>query len=63
MSESRLVRIFDRLQAETNSYLPHFDVRLLLGHPGDYPHKRNCAMCMYLDTQGTLWSSTLASKD
>jgi len=50
MSESRLVRIFDRLQAETNSYLPHFDVRLLLGHPGDYPHKRNCAMCMYLDT-------------
>ena len=50
MSESRLIRIFDRLQAETSSVLPGFHVRLLLGHASDYPHKRNCAMCMYLDT-------------
>jgi len=50
MSEARLVRIFDRLQQETQTLMPDFRVRLLLGHPSDYPHKRNCAMCMYLDT-------------
>jgi hypothetical protein len=50
MSEARLIQIFDRLQGETTLFLPDFRVRLLLGHPGDYPHKRNCAMCMYLDT-------------
>ena len=50
MSEARLVRIFDRLQQETQAVMPDFHVRLLLGHPADYPHKRNCAMCMYLDT-------------
>jgi len=50
MSESRLIRIFDRLQGETQLLMPDFHVRLLLGHSGDYPHKRNCAMCMYLNT-------------
>ncbi len=51
MSESRLIRIFDRLHGETQALMPDFHVRLLLGHPDDYPHKRNCAMCMYLDTK------------
>lgn len=51
MSQARLIRIYDRLLRETRKVLPDFSCQLLLGHPDDYPRKRNCAMCMYLDTE------------
>jgi hypothetical protein len=51
MSESRLIRIYDRLLSETKSFFPAFSCRLLEGDPKDFPHKRNCAMCMYLDSE------------
>ena len=50
MSEAQLIQTFDRLMGRTTQFLPHFHVQLLLGHPADYPKKRNCAMCMYRDT-------------
>jgi len=57
MSQRRLIRVFDRLCAETTSFLPRFPKRvppfrpgLLIGHSADYPHPRNCAMCAWLDT-------------
>lgn len=52
MSEDRLKRIFMRLRSETQGHWPGFQCGLLVGHPKDFPKKRNQAMCMFQGTKG-----------